>query len=151
MTKPDWSNLRDFFRSPLNLGLLGVVGIIAYFTYSAFWPFRTLEPQVQPYPVLTGQVKIGQPIVYRADYCKRTSAPALVTRALVGDKGTVVSLSSIPTNLPAGCHRVNSATTFVPPATPPGRYKLALTLTYHVNALRDITVTVETEYFTVTP
>jgi hypothetical protein len=151
MPQPSWLHLRDFFRSPLNLGLVGMVAMVGYFAYSAFWPFATLEPRVQPYHVLTGQVKIGQPIVYEADYCKRTSAPALVTRALVSDNGTVVSLSSIPTNLPAGCHRVNSATTLVPPATLPGRYKLALTLTYHVNALRDITVAIETEYFTVTP
>ncbi len=134
---------------PLNVGLLLMAAIFAYSLYSAFWPFRTLEPRVQPYRILTSVVRGGQPLIYEADYCKRTNAPAVVTRTLYGDTGTFISLPTIATNLPPGCHVVQSATTVVPATAPPGRYTLELTLTYHVNALRDITVKVRTEKFTV--
>lgn len=134
---------------PLNVGLLGMAAIFAYILYSTSWPFRTLEPRVRPYRVLTPVVQRSQPLIYEADYCKQTTAPAVVTRTLYGDTGTFINLPTIATNLPEGCHVVQSATTVVPATAPPGRYTLELTLTYRVNALRDITVKVQTEKFTV--
>ena len=134
----------------MNLAVIGMVAIFAYCLYSAFWPFRVLAPQVQPYRILTPVVAAGQPVVYEANFCKYTAAPALVTRGLYGENGAFISLPTVATNLPSGCHVVQSATTVVPSTAMPGRYTIELTLTYHVNALRDITVKVQTATFTVT-
>lgn len=134
----------------MNLAVIGMVAIFAYCLYSAFWPFRVLEPQVQPYRILTPVVAPGQPVIYEANFCKYTQAPALVTRGLYSENGAFISLPTIATNLPSGCHVVQSATTVVPSTAMPGRYTIELTLTYHVNALRDITVKVQTATFTVT-
>ncbi len=134
----------------MNIGVIGMVAIFAYTLYSAFWPFRVLEPQIQPYRILTPVVAPGQPVIYEANFCKFTNAPALVTRGLYGENGSFVSLPTVATNLPSGCHLVQSATTVVPNTTPAGKYSVELTLTYHINALRDITVKVKTDTFTVT-
>jgi len=134
----------------MNIGVIGMVAIFAYCLYSAFWPFRVLETRVQPYRILTPVVQAGQPVVYEADFCKYTDAPALVTRGLYGENGSFISLPTVATNLPTGCHVVQSATTVVPITTTPGQYSVELTLTYHVNALRDITIKVKTATFTVT-
>lgn len=134
----------------MNIGVIGMVAIFAYSLYSAFWPFRVLEPQIQPYRILTPVVAPGQPVIYEANFCKYTDAPALVTRGLYGENGSFVSLPTVATNLPSGCHLVQSATTVVPTTTPAGQYSVELTLTYHINALRDITIKVKTDTFTVT-
>jgi hypothetical protein len=130
-------------------GMFFLLGL--YFVYLLFWPFPTLAPRVQPYRVLTPVVHIGEAVIYEANYCKYTDATATVTRNMVSDTGVVISLPTTSTNLPPGCHITQSATTVIPAATPPGRYKLQVSVAYHINALRDITKNVETDYFTVAP
>jgi hypothetical protein len=47
-----------------------------------------------------------------------------------------------------GCHTL-IATTLIPQELPPGDYRLRIVKTYHLNPLRDFTLTTETEEFTI--
>jgi hypothetical protein len=142
---PNFSSLTSLRNTAALLGI--VVGVTLL--YMILWPFRTLEPRVQPYHILTPVVHQGELVIYEANYCKYTTAPALVVRNLESTTGTVIGLPTTSTNLPTGCHIAQSATTVVPTTAPPGTYKIRLTITYRVNALRDITVNLTTDYFNV--
>lgn len=123
---------------------------IATVLWMEFAPIRTLEPRTVPYQVVTKSVAPGEAVTYVVDACKYTSAPAQVYRQLVSDSGDIISLPSVTSNLPAGCAKNRSSTTAVPEGTAPGRYRLQLTLVYQVYGFRSVSLSVNTEYFTIT-
>lgn len=126
-----------------------VVGLLAaiFSIYLMVWPFKTIVPQTQPYVVETKTVKPGESLTFIVDICRYTNAQATISAQLVGD--AVVYLPARPSNLPKGCGKYRN-TVIIPAETPPGIYKLVNGVSYPIGFPgRHITVTTETEKFTV--
>ncbi len=117
--------------------------------YVLYWPVRTLEPRTQPYHVVIKTISPGNPILYEVDSCKYVNLPSLTTRELLSDANTRVNLPSSTTNVRPGCSKVLVSSTNVPMGTPPGRYRLNITLSYQINSFRTEVVRVSTERFDV--
>lgn len=130
-------------------------GIVALFTYLffVFYPFKTFVVKsanvINPIP--KGQtlptVKAGGVLTYSVDYCRYTSKGSTVDRQIVSDTSAIPYPPVTSVSKP-GCH-VISIPLAISPITPPGIYKLRVSATFQVNALRNITTNFETNSFKV--
>lgn len=123
-----------------------------YVGYLLLEPFTppTLTPN--PLPILNPnhQIKAGEPIITKVSYCIHKRVPSTTTRRYeeINNARRVYFLSTTESaGSPVGCGAVTSNTTPVPIDIFPGRYKVVLTSTFKVNALKSVTVTYETEEF----
>jgi hypothetical protein len=117
--------------------------------YWSVFPLRVSEVTNQPMPILNENktVKIGGTLQHLTNYCKYINGTAETTKQFVN--GLVFSTPAFLTDNPEGCHQIISQTV-VPKELMPGTYRLRIIKIYHLNPIRDYSITVETEPFTVT-
>lgn len=127
-----------------------LVGIVSFFSLVMllliFYPTKVIVPKMQPYPVLTRNVVVGNQLQYVVDACKYQDITSTVLRSFVNTKSDVIypALQS-QGSVSVGCNKTTVATT-VPLFLPEGDYYLALDVIYHVNRLQD-----RTYHFTTAP
>lgn len=115
----------------LGLGFL-LVGTL--FFWGAY-PYRTLEIETQPLPLLSESAHAGKEIELLVQKCNYSSAPRRMIVRLIGDgKETVLSNTWEETS-PTGCSSSKQAV-FIPKSTVPGVYTIQVTVTYKLNPIR---------------
>jgi hypothetical protein len=134
------------FYAAIAVDLLG----LGYIGYLAFWPVKTIEV-IGNDKILNPnkQVRIGDALIYQITYCKYTKAEAHIHRTLAGQ--ITYPLPDSTNNIQPGCRTAISRNTIIPEGISPGRYRLELTATYHVNPLRAIDVSHHSESFDILP
>jgi hypothetical protein len=115
----------------------------------SFWllyPYKTSTPNVQPYKIVTQEVKVGDTLLYQSDWCRFTDVPAEVDRMFVDS--LVFSMPTVISQYKIGCYNMNIAVV-VPSTLPEGKYKLKMIYRYKVNPIRTIIKIAETETFNI--
>lgn len=125
---------------------MGFVGLF-YIAYLLLYPFKVIEIH-QPYQVLTKKVESGTRFIYRADYCKYMDAPAEVSRTLYS-ANYFYAYPKTGAAAPLGCN-IRDQVVLIPQGTPAGLYKFRIVAVFHINAVRSLTYTFETESFEIT-
>lgn len=103
--------------------------------FLALKPVDIIKPNTQPYRVLTPVVKAGEPMVYEVDACKNKDLPSMVSRRFVDEAGVRYPLPTIESNVILGCNK-SGVPVATYPTMKPGKWYLALDVTYQVNLLR---------------
>jgi hypothetical protein len=111
-----------------------MIGLLAWVLYLVIYPVTIMKPNVQPYPINSPTVEVGETIYFTADYCKYKQIPATINRTLINN--SIIFITEQHTNLPAGCNKQNVPVQ-VPLFTPPGEYYIQSVINYKVNALRE--------------
>ena len=127
----------------INIAILMIV-IIAYL---AFASVKVIAPNIQPYRVITKEVKVGDILIYEVDSCKYKSVPATVTRRFVDEQSTRYPQPTEVSNIKEGCSVIR-----VPVAIPQlhsGIWYMELEISYQVNPLRTENYHFTTEKFNI--
>lgn len=140
-----WNKL-GFMDKLAHGALLLLAGITVVVLYWLLWPYEIYEID-QPYEVITPVVAPGDIVEVRQTYCKLLPVPATINIALVD--GYVEPIRVIESNTPIGCYDRISRTVVIPKLTVPGEYKIRYTFHVHPNPIRTVTVTAESDTFTV--
>ena len=124
--------------------------IVGVGIYWLLYPYKLFVYNTTPMKVLTPNVKIGQDIIYIADYCKYTSKiPKTVVRQLVGGYAYDLPMST-SSNFPQGCGKIEVAIPlYTPTSVKPGKYRIKVTGEYQANPLRVWSYEAYTEEFTI--
>lgn len=143
-----------------NIAAILLFLFIGWFSYEAFWPFRTIEfaPGTTPLVMVSDKVEVGSVAAFKMNYCKYTNAPASIARQIHYENGTVVTLSEIrgfssKLNAQTGpiCQEIISASTVIPDGAPTGFAKIRLLYRYPVSMLQVQDIYAETKVFEVVP
>lgn len=112
------------------------------------WPVTVMKPNVQPYKVVTKQVRVGGQLVYIVDACKYLTTTGIVTRTFADG----VRYPSIITTgfVKPGCSSTK-VSVLVPNYVVPGTYHLELSIQYQINPFRADTYQFTTDNFEVLP
>lgn len=113
--------------------LLAIV-LIGYIFYLAFYPFKPVTLNKEPFKVYTKSVKPGDYVQYELDFTKNSNIKPEITYYLVD--GSITELK--PTggvNRPIG-RQVREAEILIPLATKPNNYYLQIDLVYKVSPLQ---------------
>ena len=121
--------------------------LMLYTFYMFLWPYRTVEVKVQPYPILTPIVRVGELVKFEVDYCKYSNAPMTYQSNFID---SIIYLGNTGTaGLPIGCHKVIVSNPV--PNIPEGKYYIEIINNYEVNKLRTITKRFRTDFFEIIP
>lgn len=133
--------------------ILGGIAALIIYMYFVFYPFKTIvvKRAFVNNPTPAGQdlptVKAGTTLSYTVDYCKYTTKGSSVQRQIISN-ADAIPYPPVTSIAKDGCHVVKIPLP-ISPITPPGVYKLRVSATYEVNALREITTNFETNNFRV--
>jgi hypothetical protein len=122
-----------------------IVFIWLVFMFWWLYPYKIVEMK-QPYEVLTPEVKQGELLVYRQEYCKYTDKMPTVQRYFVD--GLIYSMADVSPTLREGCGQTLTSI-FVPRNLPAGDYYMRTVVTYKINPIRTITFEFSTDKFKV--
>ncbi len=129
------------------LSLLTVFGSFIFSLFIAFWltyPYKPLEVNGDA-QVLQKEVKAGETLIYRLDFCKNMDLPVTINRRFVD--GLVYTLPEFSThNNKVGC-KVQDILLDVPVTLPEGTYHFHTEFSYKVNPIRTVTILVESNEF----
>lgn len=114
-----------------------------------FWPVTVIKPNIQPYKVLSKQVKQNQTIVYEVDACKYYDLISMVRRQIVIN-GVIYDLPLTQNNVSQGCGKTDIGV-WIPDSLPTGHAYIELSIQYKINALRDETYYFKTQEFDILP
>jgi len=123
--------------------------LILFLGYQFLWPVEVLKPIVQPYKVITKQVKQGGTLVYTVEACKLKNVSTLVVRRFVSER-VVLYQPPESSNIRIGCLPVNIEVP-VPKLASPGIWHLEIDVSYKVNPFRTKEYHLETEDFEIIP
>jgi len=149
MCKPDMKviNRKDKSITILLFVSLGISFIFVLLVL--FWvlfPYKPLSINNHPYPVITKEVKKGDALLFKMDYCKYTDKKATVTRRFID--GLLYVMPDITAVNEAGC-RKQLISEEIPQNLPAGEYIMDFYYTYKVNPIREVTVHAHTQKFQV--
>lgn len=123
---------------------------IFYIGYLIFWPMRTLETENPVLPVITHQVKRGQALVYKVQYCRYDLVGGTIYRTLYGvNNDNVYPLAPVNTVTYPGCRTAN-VYLMIPTSLTPGTYYVDILVKIQVNMLRQQVLETRTQNFEVT-
>jgi hypothetical protein len=126
--------------------ILSTLALMLVVGWLAFHPVKVLQPNIQPYKVITPVVQRLGVIIYQVDACKFREAPTVISRRFVDTNNTHYPLPDLPNNIKTGCAKTNVPVT-VPPTLPPGTYYLTLDVSYQVNIFRTESYHLRTDTF----
>lgn len=115
----------------------------------AFWllyPYKILTFGPENGKILQKTVYAGQYIRLQQDYCKYQDITSVIDRQFIDS--IIYQVPTVRAKRPLGCHKLVEYI-YVPYALGPGKYHIYTTITFDVNPLRKITLTVRTDEFTV--
>jgi len=122
-------------------------GFVALLVFWAVCPYKLIDFNKVPYPVLNKNVVQDGYVVYELDYCKYTKLmPTEVRREFID--GIIYLSADARANVKQGCNVV-AVTSHIPESLPAGKYKLRITVVYKPNPIREIIFVNETEEFMV--
>lgn len=119
--------------------LVSAIAVVVVAGFLALMPVEVIKPNVQPYKVITKEVKQGGTLIYEVDSCKFKSVPARIVTRFVDKDGTRYPQPTEDSNVVVGCGKTRT-TLAVPFNMPEGEWYLDLEVAYKVNPLR-------TEYY----
>ena len=126
----------------ISFGFLFLVG------FWLLYPYKTVTFKNSPFPVDKKVYKVGDTLIYKAEYCKYSNINPTVTRYF--NDGIVYMLSSNPAFIkPTGCSVANVQIK-VPDTLLPDTYKIQINYSYKVNPIRTVDVQAETDRFEIT-
>lgn len=121
--------------------------IVFYLIYALLWPIKVIHPNMQPYQVVTKEVKLGGKVTYIVDACKYRDSVGTVSRKFVINE---IQYTVAPGTgaVKKGCTKTN-VTIDVPDTLPEGKAYLSLDVAYPINPFRNIYYSLKTEDFTI--
>lgn len=127
----------------ISMGIIVAVWFLLMFWW--LYPYKTTS-NIQPYKILNEEVRQGDLLLYKIDYCKYTNVTPTVNRQFID--GIIYSTPESTAQLKKGCGRfINSVK--IPTTLPPGTYYMKATVTFKMNPIRIISKEFITEQFTV--
>ena len=131
------------------LACLGFCLIVIIWLVFMFWwiyPYKT-STQVQPYKVITHEVKQGELLKYEMEYCKYTTKIPTVERQFID--GIIYTVPQGNAQIKKGCGKIVNSI-LIPQALPIGTYYVHSTVSWKMNPVRIINQEFITEKFIVT-
>ena len=120
--------------------------LMLYFLYLLHVPCKIVTFHTPTYEIVTPNVKAGGIVQFKVSLTKHKSLPA--TRSAQVIDGFVYNVADRIVNIPAQeCKFISSQK--LPTYIAPGRYYIRINYKFRVNKLRDITYTINTDYFNV--
>lgn len=145
--KIDPHKKRNLNLSTLFLGVISLLAISILFL--TFYPTQVIKPNVQPYKVLTPNVRIGESLIYVVDACKYIDVQSEVSRTFIDAKNKTQYPAIIGKNsIHKGCDKTPVSVT-VPNYLIPGEYFMTLDVTYKLNSFQDRQYSFTTDTFMV--
>jgi hypothetical protein len=126
--------------------ILGAFVLTAYIAYLLLWP-QTVMWQEEPIKVSPKIVKAGDFVTLSFNYCKYKEAVGDVSIYLVDNQ--IFSLRTVQSALPIGCRSDLKYPIQIPPTVSPGVYHIRETLDFHLNPLREVHYSYDSEDFEV--
>jgi len=130
LTKQQMRRIEHIYIAICAIGIIFSSLLIAYWY---FWPDNVV--------VIKGEVKTdktiyypGNRITYTFSYCKTRKLPGEIYRSL--DNSIRINYTAITSDLPVGCHTINSADLTIPDYVDAGTYHLEGTGEYQINPIR---------------
>ena len=136
-----------------NISLILVIALLTILTLlliNAAYPYRVLQVNNLPYPVLSPFVEPGKELVLHADYCKFMNVPAYFSVTYISIPGGALTFTqeTLVSNAPVGCAEKDLHIA-IPQEISEGRYRVELNVRYSVNEFRDVSYTLPSREFTV--
>ena len=119
--------------------LVSAIAVVVVAGFLALMPVEVIKPNVQPYKVITKEVKQGGTLIYEVDSCKFKSVPTRIIKQFIDKNNTRYPQPTENSNVIVGCGKTRT-TLSVPFNMPEGEWYLDLEVAYKVNPLR-------TEYY----
>lgn len=138
-----------FLLPALYLSLAIITFGLFLFGYWAFWPVKTFTPNRVPLEILNPGNKVAQGsyVIFRGGGFHHTDGVQVDVYAEVQD-GFLLQYPSVGYVTQYGQRPAFASAKYpIPCFVPPGRYKLVITSVFHVNPIRNETLTVSTEPF----
>ena len=126
----------------IGMGFAFIITLLFWYSY----PYKPLVINHQPFHISTREVKQGGLLIYEIDYCKNTDTVSTVSRSFVN--GLLFTMPIVEGSNKRGCG-VNNVFLQLPPDLPAGDYVLEINYTYRMNPIKDVSVKVSSEHFTV--
>jgi hypothetical protein len=129
--------------------LASAFALLALLLFWRFYPYVVVTYRQDTFRIVEASKSApqGGALSYEYDYVKYMAAPVTVSKQFVD--GLIFQSDSPVTVRPVGSGHVHCQIP-IPQTLPPGTYKLRITAVYQVNPIRTITITHDTEFFTVT-
>ncbi len=125
--------------------IIFVVMLLLYISCLLFYPYKPAEFLNVPFPVENDSVYQGEMLRYYIHYNKKMDVPVKVTQTLINH--VQINFPPSATRFPVGNYKVVNNDIMIPTFIDPGKAYLMVTFIYHVNPLREITITTRTEDF----
>lgn len=138
--------MRNIFILISWLTIFTAITLITLVGYWYFYPYNPIEFNSVPFKVDNKVVKRGGHITYNLEYCKNNNLIPELTKSF--EDGIVYVVPQSLAVEEEGCHS-KKIQVYIPRALPPGEYLLRIVYRYHINPLRIIDISVETEKFIV--
>lgn len=127
--------------------------------WSLSWPFDPLQVGTQNLQIVTPFVARGEQLFVRLDYCKRAAISVRVDTMIEHESGALYVLKPQYPPVTTGCRNIIAPLVTLPRTLPlestnangSGSARVVVTYVYRINALRTITYTYPTGWFTITP
>jgi hypothetical protein len=144
------TNLQKIFYYASLVVLIGWLGFLGQIVWWLYYPVNIVDFYNEPCPILNdgGKVKRGEYLEYMVTYKKFVNIPAQVSRSLINDRVVALTCETGALKPNSGKHNT-IIRVFIPFNVFPGKYKLVTNMTYHVNPLRSIIESYETDWFEV--
>ena len=135
----------------LLMALLFIIGgLVLYYIYWQVVPIELYYDVEQPYNVLNEEIRAGDAVDVNQVYCKNGSEYVDVSVFLRNEDESFSRTVYVAGSARGrGCHDVVSSSAIIPMGILSGEYKLVYIIHADINAVRDETVTLETELFEV--
>ena len=118
--------------------------IIGLITYWLIYPIKVLEFGPENGIIITKEVKSGEYVEMKQDFCKYVDVISQVDRQFIDSIVYQVPISY--NNRPLGCHK-KIEYIYIPKALPPGEYHISTTIRIALNPLRTVIRNVQTNKF----
>lgn len=128
----------------LNFLVVVVTGLLSLVLYWHFHDYNIIEYKVDKIEMIKDEYVVGEPLSYRISFCKEGNLDATVLRYV---KDTVIySYPETTSSFEEGCSNFVS-TSILTPNVPEGEYRYENTIIYHVNPIKTVKYTIESEPF----
>jgi hypothetical protein len=121
--------------------------LVILVTYWIVYPYKPVVFTTESFPVDEKVVKAGGYLTYNASYCKFNNLVPQTTKAF-SDGVLYILPTEVALSKEMGCGNIK-VQTYVPTSLPASKYRLKISYRYQVNPIKAITITAQTEEFTV--
>lgn len=133
-------------RTGAHLAIFGGLWLVLLVAYWSLWPYRIITESDGTRKVLTPVVMQGGTLLFPVHSCKHYDLVETISRELLD--GFIYQLPPVQSNQPTGCYSRIVAVP-IPDATPPGMYRMRITVSFQPNPIRTIRYTWDTTAFEV--